>query len=218
MNEQQILDSELRRDARDPDDSTNLVQQLRERVDGRSHAAEQILAELPSSPSYLRRRIVRALRGMIPLEGQSLDDLLVSEDPTYLYYLFDSLKQPLGTDLFETLKDYVSRDPEWLAARAASVLTQSYRKDPEYIGSLLKTQHPRGVLVAVLKTLFDQGVGEFGKELLALLNEGPSPTVRFYAATLLKASNPDALEQVHTLDALRKHVSVDGYGAEAMSH
>lgn len=217
MSEEPILDSELRREADGPDDSADLVHRLRSRLRDRPGAVERLTAEIPSSPDYLRRRIVRALDGRIPLPEQTLDDFLVGEDPSYLYYLLDSLKQPLGAETFESLAGYPEREPGWLAAQAASVLASSYERDPGYVGSLLEAERPRGVLVAVLRTLFDRGAEGFSTELVGLLNQDPSPTVRFHAAVLLKAGDPEAFERVHAPESLRDHVSVDGYGAEATS-
>lgn len=217
MSEEPILDSELRRESDGPDDSADLVHRLRTRLRDRPGAVERLTAEIPSSPDYLRRRIVRALDGRIPLPEQTLDDFLVGEDPSYLYYLLDSLKQPLGAETFESLTDYTEREPGWLAAQAASVLASSYERDPVYVGSLLEAERSRGVLVAVLKTLFDRGADGFSTELVGLLNQDPSPTVRFHAAVLLKAGDPEAFERVHASESLRDHVSVDGYGAEATS-
>jgi hypothetical protein len=202
----------------DADEEHHLIRELRSEIQGDDEEIRRLVRRLPEASSYVRRRIVRALDGWIPLETQSFSDFTISSDPRYLYYLVRSLEQPLRSDVFEDLKPLVNRDSTALAGAAAAVLAKSYGQDQEFIASLLDADRRDPIRIEVLKELYDRGADNFTDALLEVFHKDSSPSVHFYAAVLLVATTrhtgfDGSLPQTNLIESVRKNIDVSGFGA-----
>lgn len=218
MTQNLFFEDRLTEETRDPDEEHELIHELRSQIEGQPETIRRLTEDLPEAPPYLRRRIVRAMNGLIPLETQSLSDFRVSQDARYLYYLIRSLDRPLRSDVFEDLKPLVSRDPVWLAGGAAKALAESYEQDLHSVATLLGDDTRDPVRVQVLKKLYDRGACDFTEDLLGLVENDPSRSVRFHAAVLLVASVDRgevnrSLPSLSLIESVREHVGLSGFGA-----
>jgi hypothetical protein len=213
-----FFEDRLTEETRDPDEEHELIRELRSQIEGQRDTIRRLTEDLPEAPPYLRRRIVRAMNGLIPLETQSFSDFRVSQDSRYLYHLVRSLDHPLRSDVFEDLKPLVSRDPVWLAGAAASALAKSYEQDHDYVATLLGGDRRDPVRVPVLKKLYDRGTCDFTEVLVQIVENDPSRSVRFHAAVLLVASVDrgevnKSLPSLNLIESVRDHVGLSGFGA-----
>jgi hypothetical protein len=190
----------------DPFDERDRIDRTREWVKDDEKRIRNLLGPLEDAALYVKIRFVRALDGLLPAAGTSFNDWLISSDDLYCYYLFETLERPLAESTFHELKSFVDHDVQWVAGAVFAALGSSYDRDPGFLRSALRDERRKPVLVRALKTLYDQQAEGLSDLLQEFVQREYSDQVRFYAAVLLKMTDPSVLETLSTNDDYLKKI------------
>lgn len=196
MVDQSEIDDLTRTQTDNPDEENQLINNLGRKLEADRIPVKSIVSSLADRSTDAQIRIIRALDGQLPPADFTLADLQVSDDPTFLFYLLHSVRQPLSPSTFNEVQFLVTHDVNYVAAEAAKQLAKSYSVSIEDVENILVPSTRDVVLIKTLRTLYQEQAFDHSWDIHELVRGETRSQVQFYASLLMKSVAPDQFEEL----------------------